>query len=329
MTQVDGVETVRAVRLRPLQRPPVRARPRHAEVGRDRAQRRLGALRQRRARRRRLVLHQGSGRLSRQAGAFHAGRQDARSTAARTTTSGNVVLAGGGPRTQASLFASFGRGPRAAEPRRRSRRRTRPAPRSTRRTAAPSRRSASCRAPLADGNVLRGAFELAHNDIETEAFSSRTVTRRADARVRHRLRRHDAPLARVARPGPDRPARPRPVSWSAVRPAQRDRTRSSTSCAPRRRAGADDRPQRHARVRAGHARRHAAGPQGVARGGQRRCCSTFGGSYKRHTFDMLRDRVDVNADTGADRAGRRPDPAEQVLPEERRRRDRRLRCRAS
>ena len=56
----------RAVRLRPLQRPPVRARPRHAEVGGDRAQRRIRPLRQRRARRRRLVLHQGSGRLSRQ-----------------------------------------------------------------------------------------------------------------------------------------------------------------------------------------------------------------------------------------------------------------------
>ena len=95
MTQVDGVETSRAVRLRAVQRPPVRARSRHAEDGRNRAQLRLVALRQRRARRRGLVLHQGSVRLPRPAAPFHIAGKTLYDGRAHDT-SGNVVVAGGG-----------------------------------------------------------------------------------------------------------------------------------------------------------------------------------------------------------------------------------------
>ena len=54
---------VGAVRLRAVQRPSIGTRRRRTEVGRDRAERELGAVRQRRPRRRRVALHQGSGRL--------------------------------------------------------------------------------------------------------------------------------------------------------------------------------------------------------------------------------------------------------------------------
>ena len=111
MTQIDGVETVGAVRLRPVQRAPVPARSRHAEERRDRPQRRLVALRQRRARRRRLVLHEGSVRLSRRRRSTSAARRC--STAALANGSGNVVVAGGRGRVQASAFVSYDARPRA------------------------------------------------------------------------------------------------------------------------------------------------------------------------------------------------------------------------
>lgn len=217
------------------------------------------------------------------------------------TSSGNLVVAGGGSRTQASAFVSFAdgheqgnRGEVATE----DPTRTAPNPQDRRTVQGVGKLVHR----LADGNVLRGAFELAHNHVETDAFSSRTVTaagpsttRVADIDSDDTMRRWRASVDQdlSGRLGLDH------VAWRLY--AQRsatdqvvDERRVTTS--PGRTTTVD----RHGTLEyeqdtlGGHLQ----GRQAVRAGG-RPLLLTFGGSYKRDTFDMIRDRVDVNADTGA------------------------------
>ena len=88
-------------------------------------------------------------------------------------------------------------------------------------------------------------------------------------------------------------------SWNLYAQKQRhrpDRRRGTRHVG--RRPGADGQPERHARLRPGQLRRCASGTEGVRAGGQA-VLLTFGGSYKHNAFDMIRDRIDVNAATGA------------------------------
>jgi hemoglobin/transferrin/lactoferrin receptor protein len=217
------------------------------------------------------------------------------------TGSGNVVLAGGGARTQASAFLSYGDGHEQEN-------------HGTVETEDPTRTVLNPQDRrtvqgvgklvhrLSDGNVLRGALELSHSDIETDAFSSRTVTaagpsttRVADIDSDDTLRRWRASVDQdlSGRLGLDH------VSWRLY--AQRSETdqvvdelRVTTS--PGRTTAVD----RHGTLEyeqdtlGGHLQ----GRKAVRTGGQP-LLLTFGGSYKRDTFDMIRDRVDVNVDTGA------------------------------
>jgi hemoglobin/transferrin/lactoferrin receptor protein len=217
------------------------------------------------------------------------------------TASGNFVIAGGGPRTQASAFVSFAEGheqENGGEVETEDPTRTVPNPQ--------DRRSVHAVGKLvhrpSDGNVLRGAFELSRNDIETEAFSSRTVTaagpsatRVADLDSDDRLRRWRASVDQdlTGRLGLDH------VSWRLF--AQRSETdqvvdelRVTTS--PGRTTTVD----RHGTLEYAQDTfgGHLQGRKAV-RAGASPLLLTFGASYKRDTFDMIRDRVDVNVDTGA------------------------------
>ncbi|MET0556934.1 MAG: TonB-dependent receptor [Vicinamibacteria bacterium] len=217
------------------------------------------------------------------------------------TASGNFVLAGGGPRTQASAFVSVGRGHEQEN-------RGAVESETTTRTALnpQDRRTVQGVGKLvhrpSDGNVLRGAFELSHNDIETDALSSRTVTaagpsttRVADIDSDDTLRRFRASVDQdlSGRLGLDH------VSWRLF--AQRSETdqvvdelRVTTA------AGRTTTIDRHGTLEyeqdtfGGHLQGRKA-----VRAGAQPLLLTFGGSYKRDRFDMIRDRADVNADTGA------------------------------
>jgi hemoglobin/transferrin/lactoferrin receptor protein len=217
------------------------------------------------------------------------------------TASGNFVLAGGGPRTQASAFVSVGEGhaqKNQGEVETETPTRTVLNPQD-RRTVEGVGKLVHRRS---DGNVLRGAFELSHNDIETEAFSSRAVTtagpsttRVADLDSDDTMRRWRASVDQElsGRLGLDH------VSWRLF--AQRSETdqvvdelRVTTA------AGRTTTIERGGTLAyeqdtlGGHLQGRKA-----VRAGAQPLLLTFGGSHKRDTFDMIRDRVDVNVDTGA------------------------------
>jgi hemoglobin/transferrin/lactoferrin receptor protein len=219
--------------------------------------------------------------------AFHAAAKigvDGRSS----DTSTNGVIAGGRGRVVASLFASANRG---GEGRNRGRIETESA---TRTVLNPQDRRAAQAlgkvvATLGDGNTLRGAFEIADQDIDTEAFSSRSTTVLdidSDDTMRRQRVSLDHQIATGGR-----------TLWSWSGFAQ---------------TSATDQVVRELRV-AGAARvdrngtltydQDSYGGAGQTRAfvalGGREVTTTIGGSYKHHQFDMLRDRVDVTTATGA------------------------------
>jgi hemoglobin/transferrin/lactoferrin receptor protein len=215
------------------------------------------------------------------------------------TSSGNFVIAAGGSRTQASAFASVADG---HEPKNRG---EVEAEGPTRTVLNPQDRRgvqgvAKLVHRLADGNVLRGAFELSHHDIETDAFSSRTVTaagpsttRVADLDSDDTMRRWRASVDQdlSGRLGLDH------ASWRLY--AQRSETdqvvdelRVTTS--PGRTTTVD----RHGTLEYGQDTfgGHLQGRKAVGAGG---LLLTFGAGHKRDSFDMIRDRVDTDVDTRA------------------------------
>jgi hemoglobin/transferrin/lactoferrin receptor protein len=217
------------------------------------------------------------------------------------TSSGNVVIAGGGARTQASLFASFAEG---REPENRGEVEAEGPARTV--LNPQDRRDVQGVAKLvhrlSDGNVLRGAFELSHHDIRTEAFSARTVTvagpsttRVADLDSADTLGRWRASVDQdlSGRLGLDH------VSWRLF--AQRSRTEQVVDELRLTTAGGRvTTVDRHGTLEyeqdtfGGHLQ----GRKAVSAGG-RALLLTFGAGHERDTFDMIRDRLDTNADTGA------------------------------
>jgi hemoglobin/transferrin/lactoferrin receptor protein len=202
-------------------------------------------------------------------------------------TSANGVVAGGRGRVLASLFVS---GSRGHEARNHGSVETQDATRTAlnpqdRRTA---QALGKVSVTLGSGNVLRGAIEVADHDIETDAFSSRTPAV-LDITSDDTMRRRRVSLDQQIAGGRTQWA------WSAY-------------------GQASDTAQvvRELRV-AGPARVDRNGTLDYAQdsyGGtaQQRTSlligghdvlATVGGSYKHHTFDMIRDRVDVNTTTGA------------------------------
>jgi hemoglobin/transferrin/lactoferrin receptor protein len=231
---------------------------------------------------------------------FHVGAKttfDSRSD----TASGNFVVAGGGSRAQASAFVSYGNGHETrnqgeVETQDVTRTALNPQDRETLHGVGKVVFTPSPR------NVIRGAFELSDNRIETQAFSSRSVTvagpsttRVADITSDDTMRRWRASVDHTLtnRLGLDQ--------WSWRLFVQRsdtdqvvDELRVTTS--PGRlttidRSGSLEYEQE---TFGGEVRGH----QTVV-AGSRPVLLTFGGSYKADTFDMLRDRTDLNAATGA------------------------------
>jgi hemoglobin/transferrin/lactoferrin receptor protein len=231
---------------------------------------------------------------------FHVGAKttfDSRSD----TASGQVVIAGASARTKASAFVSYGQG---HEPDNQGEVETQDATRTAlnpqdRRTVHGVGKVVH---RLSAGNVLRGAFELAHNDLETQAFTSRAVTVAgpsttsvADVTSDDTMKRWRASVDQtiLGRFGLD--------AWSFRLFAQQsdtdqvvDEHRVTTS--PGRVVTVD-----RSGTLAYDQDTFGGGLQGrkSVRAGARDVLLTFGGSYKRDRFDMIRDRRDVNADTGA------------------------------
>ncbi len=201
--------------------------------------------------------------------------------------SANGVVAGGRGRVLGSLFASTARG---HEGRNAGAIETADA---TRTALNPQDRRAAqalgkVSVTLGDGNVLRGAFEIADTDVDTDAFSSRTpavLDITSEDAMRRRRFSLDQQIA----------GRRTQWAWSAY-------------------AQASDTGQVVRELR-------AAGPARVDRTGtldyqqdsfggtaQSRTSllfrghdvlTTVGASYQHHQFDMIRDRLDVDTATGA------------------------------
>lgn len=215
--------------------------------------------------------------------------------------SGNVVIAGGRPRAQASLFASYGTG---HEPRNKGEVKTEGP---TRTAPSPQDRNVVQALgkvvwTLGDGHVLRGTVEVADNDIETQSFLSRGVTVQgpittnvadvvSDDTMRRRRVSIDHTLAN--RGGLNQ------WSWNLYAQASDteqvvDEVRITSGAGPSstvNRTGTLDYEQDGY----GGALQ---GRKAFAPGGQA-VLLTFGGSHKHNTFDMIRDRLDMNAATGA------------------------------
>ena len=201
--------------------------------------------------------------------------------------SANGVVAGGRGRAVASLFASTGRG---HEARNRGDVETENASRTAlnpqdRRTAQALGKVA---VTLGNGNVLRGAVEIADHHVETEAFSSRTAAvldiDSDDAMRRHRVS-IDQQIAGAAASQ---------WAWSAYvqTSATEQVVRELRVAGPARldRTGTLDYDQDSVGGTTQHRRSLLLRGHDVL--------TTIGGTYARHRFDMLRDRVDVDTTTG-------------------------------
>jgi hemoglobin/transferrin/lactoferrin receptor protein len=206
-------------------------------------------------------------------------------------TSGNVVVAGGSRRSQSSLFVSYGNG---HEPGNKGSVRTSDA----NRTALNPQDRHGVQAlgkfvfTPADGNVLRAAIEFADTDVQTQAFSSRSAAAldvTSDDTMRRSRLSVDQSL--VNRAGLNQ--------WSWNLYAQNSDTAQVVD-EVRAPAGPTPKLNRHGTL--GYTQDSYGGSilgRKAYAGRGREMLLTFGGSYKHHAFDMLRDRLDLNAVTGA------------------------------
>jgi hemoglobin/transferrin/lactoferrin receptor protein len=215
--------------------------------------------------------------------------------------SGNVVLAAGRERVKGSLFAGYGYGHEArnfGEIKTEDVTRTALNPQ--------DRRSSQALGKLvfvpSATNTVRVAGEFADNDIDVDAFSSRAVTTAgptrttvADITSEDRMRRWRASVDQtlVNRAGLDQ------WFWSLYTQNSAtdqvvDEVRVTTGAGPATTLN-----------RSGILNYEQKSFGGAIQGrktfgaGNRIWMLTFGGNYKRHAFDMLRDRTDINAATGA------------------------------
>ncbi|MGC4082304.1 MAG: hypothetical protein QM736_09405 [Vicinamibacterales bacterium] len=203
---------------------------------------------------------------------------------------GSVVLAGGARRVQGSLFVSYLNG---HEPRNKGTVRTENA---TRTALNPQDRHGvqtlgKVVFPLADGNILRAAFETADTDIDTRAFSSRTAAStdvNSDDTMRRRRLSLDQSI--MNRGGLTQ------WSWSLFA-QQSDTDQIIDEVRPA--AGPTPAVNRHGTLTYSQDTYGGTAQGRKALGNRLPTLLTFGGAYKHDTFDMLRDRIDRNAATGA------------------------------
>jgi hemoglobin/transferrin/lactoferrin receptor protein len=215
--------------------------------------------------------------------------------------SGSAVLAGGSRRTQGSLFISYAGGHESRN------QGTIETENATRTALNPQdRQSLQALGKLtftpSAGNALRGVIEVADNDIETNAFSLRTTTTAgptttsvADITSDDTMQRHRYSIDHTL----DDRGGLNQWWWQAFGQTTAshqtvDELRITSGAGPAttidRSATLDFAQDTYGGALQG---RKAFTPGGQA------TLLTFGGSYKHHTFDMLRDRTDINAVTGA------------------------------
>ncbi|HYM23730.1 MAG TPA: TonB-dependent receptor, partial [Vicinamibacterales bacterium] len=145
---------------------------------------------------------------------------------------------------------------------------------------------------VADGNVFRAAIEVADTQVDTQAFSSRSAAA-LDVTSYDTMQRRRVSLDHsiVNRWGLTQWA------WSAYLQQSNTNQIVDEVRAP---AGTTPKLNRHGTLTYSQ---DSYGGTGQGRkaftGNHQALLLTVGGSYKHHTFDMLRDRVDLNASTGA------------------------------
>jgi hemoglobin/transferrin/lactoferrin receptor protein len=202
-------------------------------------------------------------------------------------SSANGVVAGGRGRVTASLFASAASGREAAN---RGDVETEDA---TRTALNPQgRRSAQALGKVAvtlgAGNVLRGAMEITDQDVETAALSLRSpavLDITSDDAMRRRRFSLDQQIA----------AGRSQWAWSAFAQAS-----ATEQVVGELRVERGARLDRHGTLDYDQDTAGATAQNRTTfRIGGRDLLATVGGSYERHSFDMLRDRLDVDTATGA------------------------------
>jgi hemoglobin/transferrin/lactoferrin receptor protein len=205
---------------------------------------------------------------------------------------GNLVIAGGQRRVLGSLFVSYADG---HEWRNKGRMRSDNASR----TALNPQDRSNVQAlgklafPIADGNLLRAAVEIADTDIVTNALSLRTAAV-PDISSHDSMRRQRVSLDQslVNRWGLTQ------WSWSAY--AQRS---DSDQVINEARSAAGPAPAVNRSGTLNYSQDSYGGTvqgrKAYADADGRSALFTFGAAHKHHTFDMLRDRLDLNAVTGA------------------------------
>lgn len=205
-------------------------------------------------------------------------------------TSGNVVVAGGSSRVQASLFSSYVSG---HEPGNMGTIETIDA---TRTALNPQDRKGGQAlvkiiGTLSDGSQLRGSVEVVDNRVETLAYSARTAavldTDSTDDMERERYSIDHAMTGRFGL---------NTLSWSLY--AQQS---DQSQVVDEFRAAAGPTPALNRSATLDYSQDSfggtAQGRKAYTPGGHA-LLLTFGGSYKHHAFDMIRDRLDLDAATG-------------------------------
>jgi hemoglobin/transferrin/lactoferrin receptor protein len=220
--------------------------------------------------------------------AFHAAAKigfDGRSNEANV----NGVLAGGRGRVTASLFASHATGHESSNHGTiETQDATRTALNPQDRQSAQALGKAVVR--LGDGHQLKAAIELADHDIDTDAFSSRTPTV-LDITSNDTMRRQRVSLDHTLA------NRGGLAQWSSSLFVQ---TSDTDQVVRELRVAGSTRIDRNGTL---SYEQDSAGGSTQARKlfttGRYGALATVGASYERHTFDMIRDRLDINTQTGA------------------------------
>ena len=214
---------------------------------------------------------------------------------------GNVVLAAGNRRVRGSLFAGYDDG---HEPINRGSIRSEDARRTALNPQDRSGLQGLAKVTFAHGNgsLLRATFEGVDNEVETEAFSSRvpvvagpTVTNTADIDSLDTMRRWRGSLDQTVVDWGGLNL----LSWNAYLQRSEtdqvvDEVRISNGTGPAvtvNRSGTLEYEQNTYGLAAQARKAFVAGGQALM--------VTFGGNLRRDSFDMIRDRLDINAATGA------------------------------
>jgi hemoglobin/transferrin/lactoferrin receptor protein len=208
-------------------------------------------------------------------------------------TTGNFVIAGGDRRVQSSLFLSYGNGRELGnkgEIRTPDANRTAPNPQDRKNIQALGKMTLQ----LSTANILRGTIEITDSRIETQSFTSRvpSVQSVQDVVAHDTMKRRRYSLDHTI----DNRGGLKQWAWSVF--LQNSDTAQIVNEV--RSAGAGVTANRRGTLDYGQDTFGGTiqGKKLVTPGGSG-LLLTFGGSYKYDRFDMLRDRLDLNAATGA------------------------------